>query len=135
MTMAMPPISTKQFIWWVILITVGFFLLVLTHGRAGALFNLPLIIASFVVMSPAERKRPLTRNQILLNVGVILASAVLIWWSFRHRTAANDSWWREITETYSRPIYVLPVWIGLVYLGFRRWRAPSPTSTTDSAKP
>ena len=126
------PISTKQFVWWVVLVTIGFTFLILTHGVPSFLFTFPLLAASFVIMPAADRKRPLTRSQLLGALAVVLATAGLIWWCIAHRTEASQSWGRSLIDFYSQPIVAVPIWVIFMYLGYRRWRIRSrePHSTS-----
>ena len=121
--MATAPITTKQFIWFVLLTTVAFTSLVLMQGRHSALFGFPMMAATFVMMPATERNRPVSRAQLLGVLGGVATTAGFIWWVVAHRTAEDQEWERSLLDSMSRPIVVVPVWAFCVYLGYRRWRS------------
>jgi hypothetical protein len=120
--MKLTPITTKQFVWSTVFITIGFGFLMLTNGRGSFLFTGPLLAAMFMTMPAADRNRPLTRNQLLAALGAMIATAALIWWCVTHRNPNRDSWGSSFVELYSRPALAIPFWLLFVILGFRRWR-------------
>lgn len=121
--MKLMPISTKQFIGWTVLITIGFGLLMLTHGKAPFLFNIPVIAASCMSMPASERNRPLSRNQVFAGAGIVLAFVALLWWLTSQFPTGEDSWGRAFLEFTSRPTVAIPVWLLFVMVGILRWRA------------
>jgi hypothetical protein len=123
------PFTTTRFIVWAVLVTLGFAFLLATQGRPIVPFLLPLQIATFVVMPQAIRnarhKRPLTLIQGLLVLGAVAVAAALIWWLV-HRPTTSDEWGRSLLDSFSHPMVAVPLWIGFLYLGYRRWRMKPP---------
>ncbi len=124
--MTIQPITTKQFIGSSVLITIAFTFLMVTQGRFSVLFTLPLMTATFVIMPPDVRKRSLRRGQLVGALAAVAATAALIWWLISHRTPETDSWGRSLLNAFSHPLVAIPIWLGFLFLGYRRWRMKPP---------
>lgn len=124
--MTTKPITTMQFIGGTALISIGFVCLMATQGKPIFLFTFPVLVAHLFVMSSDECRRPLTRSQLLVALGVVFATAAVIWWAAAHRTPEFDSWGRSFIDSFSHPIVAVPLWLGLLFLGYRRWRMKPP---------
>lgn len=126
--MPLQPITTKQFIGSAVLVTLAFVFLVVNQGRFAVLFTTPLLIATFVIMPRETSKRPVTRSQLLAVLGVVVATAAFIWWTATHPTPESDAWSRSLLDFFSSPIVAVPLWLGFLFLGYRRWRVKPPPS-------
>lgn len=133
-----PPITTKQFITWSVLITLAFVFLIITHGRPAFLFIFPLLIATFVVMPSDDSKQPLTLRQALLVLGGVVAIAAFIAWCVTHPTPMSDASAHSLSDSFSHPAVAVPLWLLFLYLGYRRWRMKPPlqeAATHDHEQP
>lgn len=115
-------LSTKQFIGGTVLVTIAFALLMVNQGKLSALFSFPLLIANFVMMPPDIRKRPITRNDLLISLAAVLATAAFIAWCISHPTPSSDS----SARSFSHPTVAVPLSLGFVYLLYRRWCVKPP---------
>lgn len=118
--MPLKRITTRQFIAWSVLITVVFAVHVASQGRIPVLGMLPLVM--WAIMPPETSKRPVTRNQLLAVLGWLLAMAAFIWWVVTHHTPESDARNRSLLNAFSHPVVAVPLWLGLLFLGYRRWR-------------
>lgn len=117
-------ITTKQFLWAILLLTVGFVFLVMFRGETIFLFVFPVLASNFVLMPQAERTRPLTRTQLLRALFLAVGTAIFIWWSITQRDGrpSSESSGRTLIAFVSHPSVACLIWLTMVAIGYRRWR-------------
>jgi hypothetical protein len=117
--------STKQFIVSEIVLTLSTGLLLCPGGLALSLATMLICASGFIMMTRAERFRPLGSRDIVWIVATLLAFAVLV-------TAAkhflSDDTVASSILFLRHPAFLLPIWIFITWRGYRKWRHAKPTT-------
>jgi hypothetical protein len=110
--------ATRGFVTWSFVITIGFGLFLSEWLRPLGIFFLG--VSSLILMTPAERHKPLSARRCLLMLAFFAAVIAFIVAANRWLPEAPA---REALSVMSHPAFVIPCWTTILLIGFYRWRA------------
>jgi len=112
-------ISKKQFVWWVIVSTLAFGMWLAPGDFLWYLSMGILAFSQFIIMTPAERSRPLaSRDFLFIGLGLL----VLIGFCVAVRRWLPEDVGIGVIHILRHPAFVIPFWALCVWLVYRRWR-------------
>lgn len=110
----MKPMTTKQFIWF--LIGSGLSVTFWLHSIYGGLAATPLLLSNLISMSPEDRRAPIGKWGAL---GLISGLAIIV-----GLVIASPRWIpKDPPKFLVHPAVVLPLWLVLVWFAYRSWRS------------
>ena len=112
-------ITNKQFVTWLIVTAGAFTLFMFGDDSVASMAMGILAFTQFVIMTPAERSRPLARQDLLLFT---IGSLALIGICFAIGHWIPDNYGKAVTQCMRHPAFVIPFWALSVWLVYRRWR-------------
>lgn len=115
----MKPITTKQFVGWLIITGIGVAMWILLPESLFGLVGVVIGFSGFILMSPAELHQPLGLKQSVQALGFLLVSVLVF---FALRRWVGDDGGREVLRFMRQPGFILPVWIVGIWLTYRRWQ-------------
>jgi len=111
-------VSRQQLISWVIVTGIGFAFWLASDILWGLGAGI-IVFSQFIIMTPAERSRALTKRD--LAAGVIFIG-ILIGCGFVAEHYFSQDTMRAVEHLMRHPAIVIPFWAGCVCLMYRRWR-------------
>jgi hypothetical protein len=122
----MKQISAKQFVASEILLTLGMGLMLCSSDLAFDL-GAPFICASgIILMTPAERSRPLGRSDAVWIVAALFAMAVF---GIAATHFLSDATGARVARILRHPAFLLPTCILITWRTYRQWRHANSTTT------
>ena len=115
----MKRITTKQFVWSAVFLTIGCILWLLPGDIWLDFAPGCIVISTLITMSREERARPLPAAHIvaMFTVLALIVVAVLV----LHRVVPAQ-WGRPVLRVVRHPALVVPLWATMTFLSHRQWR-------------
>jgi hypothetical protein len=107
--------STKRFVAWAVLVSLGWLSFLWIHGLAF-LFFFP---AWFVAMPREGLHRVVPRRELLWMACILLAFIAVVVASKFFTPASTD---RALERFFTHPAVIITLWLLCLGLGFRGWR-------------
>jgi hypothetical protein len=107
--------STKRFVVWAVLVSLGWLTFFWIHGLAF-LFFFP---AWFVAMPREELHRVVPRRELLWMACILVAFIVVLVASKIFTPASAD---HALERFFTHPAVIITLWLLCLGLGFRGWR-------------
>jgi hypothetical protein len=117
--MKMNPITTKQFIWWLVVTGFGVMLWIVLPEPLFGLACGVLCLSGLILQIPGERHEPIGRKQAIQIVSALAVVVVAIL-ALRHWV--SDEQGHEIVRFMKHPGFILPIWLYGIWLTYRRWQ-------------
>ena len=112
-------ITRKQFITWLVVTAGAFTLFMFGDDGLASIAMGVLAFTQFIIMTPAERSRPLARRD-LLQITVVLLACIGI--SLAIGRWIPKDYGEAATRFMRHPAFVIPIWALCAWLVYRRWR-------------
>ncbi len=114
-------LTKKQFVMWLIVTAGALTLFMLGDDSLATIAFGILAFSQFIIMTPAERSRPLARRDFLLITIVLLAFVCIGLVIGRVIPKGQEE---AVVRFMRHPAFVIPFWVLCVWMIYRRWRLP-----------